>query len=54
MPSTGAVGVVADRVGALLGRGRQLGRVGHELARDRIVRSAGSISSAIAGVIATA
>ncbi len=33
-----AMRVVADRVGALLGRGHQLRRVGHELPRDRIVR----------------
>ena len=34
----GAVRVVADRVGALLGPRRQLRRIGHELPRDRIVR----------------
>ena len=33
-----AVRVVADRIGALLRRRRKLRRIGHELARDRIVR----------------
>ena len=33
-----AVRVVADRVGALLRLNDKLGRIGHELARDRIVR----------------
>ena len=36
----GAVRVVADRIGALLGPGVQLRRIGHELPRDRIVRIA--------------
>ena len=33
-----AVGVVADRIGALLRAHLKLGRIGHELPRDRIVR----------------
>ena len=32
-----AVGIVADRIGALLRLRVELGRVRHELARDRIV-----------------
>ena len=37
MPSTGLCDVVADRIGALLGRVVKLGGIGHELPRDRIV-----------------
>jgi len=32
------MGVVADRVGRLLGTDVELGRIGNELARDRVVR----------------
>ena len=53
MPRPGYA-VVADRIRMLLGQRVELGRVGNELPGDRIVRTAGSISPAIAGVTATA
>jgi len=34
----GGVGVVADRVGQLVRRGRKLRRVGDELTPDRVIR----------------
>ena len=37
MPGTGEQALLAQRVGALLGQVLQLARVGHELARDRVV-----------------
>ena len=37
MPGTGAMGRVADRVGALLRADVEFGRAGHELAGDGIV-----------------
>ena len=50
-----AVGVVADRIGGFCGvLPIELGRIGNELTRDRIVRSAGSMSSPRSGVSETA
>ena len=47
-----AVGTVTDRIGCLLGTDIELARVGNELARDRIVWSAGSIRPATSSVSA--
>ena len=46
--------VIPDRIGALMRLRLKLRRIRHELARDRIGSISGSISVAIAGVMAMA